>query len=226
MLTSLQRQLERIYEVEIPHCVEDFLVTDPRLLSELHGSDNSNGLANGLADRAEIDEQLLVVQDGDSVDIALYVDSEIVERLSRDDPRSRLHDGNLSDFCTAMEGVSHFLYLTWNAGHERGVSLMELEMQAEIDKYVSTAFLFGRQDSGRVPSNLYRWLFENPEFDPSLDRTSLERYRDANYYASKYCARLEERYLRRNGRNGMVNDLRRLYRLTNHAKISCAVADR
>lgn len=217
MLTSLQRQLERIYEIEIPHSVEDFLITDPRLLNDLQGDEET--------DQSEVEEQLLVVQDGDSVDIALYVDSEIVNRLAQDDPRSRLHAGNLSDYCTAMEGVSHFLYLTWNAGYERGVSLMELEMQAEIDKYVSTAFLFGKQGGGRIPSDLYRWLFEKPVFDSSLNRTSLERYRDASYYASRYCARLEKRYLKRNGQSGMVNDLRRLYRLTNHAKISCAVAE-
>jgi len=96
-------------------------------------------------------------------------------------------------------------------------------MQAEIDKYVTTAFLFGQQGSGRVPSSLHRWLFEDPEFDSSLDRVSMECYRDANYYAGKYCARLEKRYLRRNGQTGMFNDLRRLYRLTNHAKINCAV---
>lgn len=215
MLTSLQRQLERIYEIEIPHSVEDFLITDPRLLNDLQGDEET--------DQSEVEEQLLVVQDGDSVDIALYVDSEIVNRLAQDDPRSRLHAGNLSDYCTAMEGVSHFLYLTWNAGYERGVSLMELEMQAEIDKYVSTAFLFGQQDSGRVPPSLHSWMFEQPEYDASLDRESLERYRDANYYAGRYCARLERRYLSRNGQAGMFNDLRRLYRLTNNAKRCCAV---
>jgi len=215
VLASLQRQLERIYDVEIPHSVNDFLITDSAVLSGIQGHEHT--------EPSEIEEQLLVVQDGDSVDIALYVDNEVVDRLAQDDPRSRLHAGNLADFCTAMEGVSHFLYLIWNAHHERGVSLMELEMQAEIDKYVSTAFLFGQQGSGRIPSSLHRWLFDSPVFDSSLDRTSLERYRDANYYASKYCARLEKRYLTRNGRAGMFNDLRRLYRLTNRAKISCTV---
>lgn len=218
MLASLQRQLERIYEIEIPHSVEDFLVTDPGFFRSVQG--------HGETVQSEVEEKLLVVQDGDSVDIALYVDNEVVNRLEQDDPLSCLHAGNLSDFCTALEGVSHFLYLIWNAGHERGVSLLELEMQAEIDKYVSTAFLFGKQASGRVPANLYRWLFDNPVFDASLDRPSLERYRDANYYASKYCARLEKRYLKGRGRSGLINDLRRLYRLTNHAKISCAVAER
>lgn len=220
MIASLQRQLERIYEVAIPHSVDDFLITDPELLKTLQGHDG--------CEQTEVEERLLVAQDGDSVDIALYLDNEVVKRLAEDDPNSHLHDGNLVDFCTAMEGVSHFLYLTWNAGHERGVSLMELEMQAEIDKYVSTAFLFGQQGSGRVPSSLYRWLFEKPVFDSSLDRAGLERYRDANYYASRYCARLEKRYLGRDGRDGragMFNDLRRLYRLTQRAKISCAVEE-
>ena len=215
MLAFLQRQLERIYEVEIPHSVNDFLITDSDLRNDLQGHEES--------DQSEIEEQLLVVQVGDCVDIALYVDIDVVNRLARDDPRSCLHAGNLVDFCTAMEGVSHFLYLIWNAHHERGVSLLELEMQAEIDKYVSTALLFGQQGSGRVPSSLHRWLFKSPVFHSSLDRTSLERYRDANYYASKYCARLEKRYLNRNGRAGILNDLRKLYRLTNHAKINCAI---
>jgi len=215
VLAQLQRQLERIYEIEIPHSVDDFLFTDPEVLKNLQGHDEF--------DESVVEERLLVVQDGDHVDVALYVDSEVVNRLTQDDPGSCLHDGNLADYCTAMEGVSHFLYLIWNAGYERGVSRMELEMQAEIDKYVSTAVLFGQQASGRVPSSLHRWLFENPEFDSSLDRVSMERYRDANYYASKYCARLEKRYLRRDGQVGLFNDLRRLYRLTNRAKISCAV---
>jgi hypothetical protein len=113
----------------------------------------------------------------------------------------------------------------WNARYERGVSLLELEMQAEIDKYVTMAYLFSRQGGGRIPSSLYRWLFEEPTFDSSLDRESLERYRDANYYAARYCARLEKRYLSPNGRTGMFNDLRRLYRLTHRAKIICAVED-
>ena len=215
MLAPLQRQLERIYEVEIPHSVDDFLLTDPEVLKSLQGHLES--------DESVVEERLLIVQDGDSMDVALYVDNDVVNRLARDDPGSCLHDGNLADYCTAMEGVSHFLYLIWNAGYERGVSRMELEMQAEIDKYVSTAFLFGQQGSGRVPSSLHRWLFEDPEFDSSLDRVSMECYRDANYYASKYCARLEKRYLRRDGQSGMFKDLRRLYRLTNHAKINCAV---
>lgn len=210
----MQRRLERIYEVEVAHNVDDFLITDAELVARIEEGTTSR----------TIDEKLLVVQEDDHLDVALYLDSELVDRLSDDDPNSRLHEGNLIDFLTALEGVSHFLYLTWNAEHRRSVSLLELEMQAEVDKYVSAAFLFGQQASGRVPGGLCRWLFEDPVFDASLDRSSLERYRDANYYARKYCARLEERYLRRSGNVGLMNDLRRFYRLTHHHKIGCIEA--
>ena len=215
MLAVLQRQLERIYEIEIPHRVDDFLVTDPQILRAVEGE--------GAPEESMVEERLLVVQEGENVDIALYLHNEVIERLSADDPIACLHDGNLADYCTVMEGISHFLYLLWNARHERGVSLLELEMQAEIDKYVSMALLFGHQASGRVPSSLHRWLFEKPKFDASLDRPSLERYRDANHYASIYCARIEKRYLNGASDVGLFNDLRRLYRLTHRAKISCAI---
>lgn len=210
MLSSLQRQLEAIYELQISHDVGDFLVTDADVARNLHGDEHDR----------EVDEKLLVRQDGDNVDIALYVDRAVVDRLTEDDPMLRLHEGNIADFCTALEGVSHFLYLTWNAAHARGVSLLELEMQAEVDKYVSTAFLFGQQASGRVPEDLHRWLFDDPVFDENLDRASLERYRDANNYASRFCARLEERYLRNYRRAEMINELRSFYRLTQREKIS------
>lgn len=211
MLSLLQRSLEQIYEIDVPHDVDDFLITDPAIARELEGDDEAR----------ETDEKLLVAQDGEFVDLALYVDDTVIERLRRDDPTACLHDGNIADFCTALEGVSHFVYLTWNASRERGVSLLELEMQAEVDKYVTMAFMIGEQASGQVPRALHRWLFDDPVFDTELDRESLERYRDANYYASRYCAMLERRYLRDARRAGLYNDLRRFYRLHQQGKISC-----
>ncbi len=51
---------------------------------------------------------------------------------------------------TALEGVSHFVYLAWNAGHDKPVSLLELEMQAEVDKYVGSYWLMRRQLPGSL----------------------------------------------------------------------------
>ena len=208
---SLQRQLERIYEVQVPHAVEDFLVTDPAWLNRIEDSPGAE----------HVQEKLLVRQDGDDVEVALFLHRELVERLHRDDPVEHLHRGNFADLCLALEGVSHFLYLTWNAGFDRAVSLLELEMQAEVDKYVTTAFLFGRQAEGRVPSSLYQWLFQEHSFDRHLDARASRRYRDASRYAGKFCSRIESRYLRAKRPGSLVNELRRFYRLPQREKISC-----
>lgn len=208
-LKPLQSQLQRIYELDVEHDVDDFLITDPEL---------ARALDTGTAMR-ETREKLLVRSSDDGVDIALYVDAQVVERLLADDPAETLHDGNLDDYWVALEGVSHFLYFIWNTHHRRTVSRLELEMQAEVDKYVAAAFLIGAQHAGRVPAELHRHLFDECSFDDTLDDNDLALYRSANHYAGRYCEQLAHTYLRSRRHGGMINELRRFYRLTQHDKI-------
>jgi hypothetical protein len=137
ILKQLQDFIGDIYDVSISHDVYDFLVTDRR---QLPAAARSSG---------PTDEELIIAQpeEGDTGEIAmsLYLDPELLERLDRADPMERLHDGNVADYWTALEGVSHFVYLAWNAGHDKPVSLLELEMQAEVDKYVGSYWLMRRQ---------------------------------------------------------------------------------
>lgn len=209
-LAKLQRQLERLYDVTVGHDVEDFLIHDPALAARLDA---------GPAART-VPEKLLVRETGDGVDVALYLEKDLLERLQRDDPTEHLHAGNLADFLTALEGVSHFLYLVWSARHERSVSLLELELQAEIDKFMLAAFLTARAAGGRVPAGLHRLLFDAPVFDPALTAELAERYRAANAYARRYCGWLQRRYLARRGDRELMSELRRFYRLGHHGKLA------
>jgi hypothetical protein len=207
-LQGLQRCLERIYEVDAGYDVEQFTITDGRL---------ARGLEGGAGGR-ETREKLLVHEGEDRLDISLYLDSGVMEVLRRDDPLSSLNDGNLAAFWTAIEGISHFLYLIWNARHGRGISLFELELQAEVDKFAAAVVLIGRQRGRRVPRGVYRRLFAAPAFDRALDAEELRRYRDANRYAALYCRRLQRDCLEAR-RFSMVRDLRRFYRLTHGHKL-------
>ncbi|MGH8496315.1 MAG: hypothetical protein ACREVN_09285 [Gammaproteobacteria bacterium] len=209
VLARLQRLLERIYEIEPAHEVTDFLITDAKLAQRLDSS---------VAARA-VREKLLVAENGDGLDLALYVDPRVLEELDADDPTEKLHDGNLANFWIALEGVSHFLYVARSAAHDRSVSLLELELQAEVDKYVATLFLLGRQVGAAVPATLHSWLFERPSFDASLDGEGLERYRRANRYAGRYCRHLNSRFLGVRRRSGLMAELRRFYRLPQHRKM-------
>jgi hypothetical protein len=214
ILKRLQDLIGDIYDVSISHDVYDFLVTDRARLPA------------AARHRGPTDEELIVAQpeEGVSGDIAmsLYLDPQLLERLDRADPMERLHDGNVADYWTALEGVSHFLYLAWNAGHDKPVSLLELEMQAEVDKYVGSYWLMRRQFPDRFPAELLRLLFERTRIDSRLAGGREDMYREASRYAQKFCRRLEQSLRDAQGRSQVevLAELRRFYRLTNARKLA------
>ena len=87
--------------------------------------------------------------------------------------------------------MSHFLYFAWNAGHDQGVTLLELELQAEIDKYVASYLLLKRQFPDRFPAELLRLLFERTRIDPELANGREALYRAASRHAEKFCRHLD-----------------------------------
>jgi hypothetical protein len=214
LLSRLQTLIGGIYDVSIAHDVYDFLVTDRRQLPQ--------AARGGTAE-----EELLVAQPADGSDelaLSLYLDPALLGRLAREDPLVRLHAGNVADWWTALEGVSHFLYLAWNAGHDRPVSLLELEMQAEVDKYVASYWLLRQQFPQHFPAELRRTLFARTRVAPDVAAERASLYREASRYAEKFCRRLEQTLARsaagrtrRSGDGAVLAELRRFYRLT-HAR--------
>jgi hypothetical protein len=214
LLSRLQAMIGGIYDVSVAHDVYDFLVTD-------------RGRLPHAARGGSAEEELIIAQPADGRDelaVSLYLDPALLERLAREDPLVRLHAGNVADWWTALEGVSHFLYLTWNAGHDKPVSLLELEMQAEVDKYVASYWLLRRQFPGHFPAELHRTLFARTRLDPRLDAARAGLYREASRYAERFCGRLEHTLARARGGGTPGSDaevlaeLRRFYRLTNARK--------
>ena len=209
ILRQLQDLIGGIYDVNVTHDVYDFLVTDRDHLP--HD-----------ARRDTTDEQLILSEQSDAVGVSLYLDPALLERLSLADPMVRLNAGNVADYWTALEGVSHFLYFAWNAGHDRPVSLLELELQAEIDKYVACYLLLKRQFPERFPAELLRLLFERTRVDPNLTEGQQALYRAASRHAEKFCRRLDRslRGSRREFEHEVLAELRRVYRLGDARKVA------
>jgi hypothetical protein len=211
LLRELQGMLAGLYDAPADHDVHDFLITDPGHAAALQGASGA----------PPTDEQLLVVDDGDGLEVSLYVDRAVLDRLVERCPLRRLADDNLGDYCTALEGVSHSRYLVWSAARARHVSLLELELQAEVDKYASALRLLLAQRAGRFPGDLFERLFDRAAFLPGLTAVERARYEEAHRCAARFCRRLEERFLRRRRARpeAMVAELRAFYRLGRHAKL-------
>jgi hypothetical protein len=215
VLRGLQNLLGRLYDVNLPYDVYDFLVTDRRAIGE-----STN-------ERRALDEELLLAETADGAGVALYLDPEILSRLEAADPHNALTENNLADYCTALEGVSHFVYSTWGLERDLPVSLLELETQAEVDKYAITVFLLARQQGGEsYPAQVHARLFDRVNFDARLEPEQYERYRTAHRCAAHYCRRLERRFVNRGMLKieAMVRELRSFYRLRHAAKLRHALA--
>ncbi len=207
-LERLETLLTGIYDLDTGCRVEDFLVTDRQALP-------------GECREAAGDEQLFVSAVDDELCMSLYLDPAVLERLERHDPSDGLDADNLADCWTALEGVSHFLCVAHNAGHDRPVSRLALEMQAEIDKYVASFALLRRHEPHRFPAELHTLLFRRAQVDPRLAAGHEPLYRRASRQAARFCARLEPRLraLCRREDGAWLADLRRFYRLSDFGKL-------
>lgn len=202
-LSCLQTCLQSVYELDIEHNIDDYLTTS-RSLAGGFGNDRSSIHAR---------EKLFVHEDEHGLNLSLYIDEGVLNCFNSGDPFAQLDESNIEEFCLVLEGASHFTYLVWNATHDRPVTLLELELQAEVDKYITLMHCIEQQENLAEYRQLIRLLFEANSYHPDLDQEELKRYRAATAYAHKYCLQLETRFGGLRDRNGLLAELRRFYRL-------------
>ncbi len=209
VLSRMQSLLTQLYDAPVAHDVADYVLSDRRRVAHLTGEECTT------------DEQVLLVEDQGEVRVGVFIDPAVLDRLEHRDPWDALEDGNLQDYCTALEGVSHFHYLMWNLERNRGVSLLELELQADVDKYASAVKLMTEQGAGTFPLSLHFRLFGRVGYLPQLSSEARGRYEEANRYAARFCRSLEERFLRqrRSRPEEWVAELRRFFRRGHQAKL-------
>jgi len=208
MLARLQQQLRDIYQTDPGYDVRDFLITDARVAKAIGGGESLS--ISG--------ETLLLSEDEDGLALSLYLDAEILGRLDLCDPAASLQGDMLDDLCKVIEGLSHFDYIAWRAHRDQSLSLLELELQAEIDKFVSTMHLARDGQDREMMNLLHGQLFDDVRYHDHLTREELERYRAASEYAARFCQGLRQRML--NNGDGSLSELRRFYRMPLTDKIS------
>jgi len=191
LFDTLQRTLETIYRIDGPEAASGYRI----------GREHVEAYFPGASSRMR--EVLVVANDGEYTDVGLYLADEVLHAAERF--ADRPCDTTLDAFCVAVEGVSHFVYFTYcGARQARPVSQIELELQAEVDKYLLLRLLSPRED-------LVSRLFVDIRFAAGLAPEEAARYRVANNEASHYARKLERRFLRGEGERALV-DARALYR--------------
>jgi hypothetical protein len=184
-LRRIQRELERFYGLERAPNVTRFV---------REGDQGSR-------------EVVLLRESADELEIALVLPPES-RRVSE--------GGALNDvWLQVAEGVSHFIYLAERARVHLPVTQLELELQAEVDKFV---LLLGLStDSAR---RLLDRMFDSPHFLDPEDSEAGERYRLAHHLAARFVSRV----FVANDRARARERLRSFYRAGQAEKIRLASA--
>ncbi|MFO0599070.1 MAG: hypothetical protein U0228_27420 [Myxococcaceae bacterium] len=199
MLDAIQEHLEHIYGIRCEYRASDFLV-DAEAARQLGGSGRAR-------------EELLVSEGDEGLELALYVDPSLLQKVTS------ARSPDLGDFCEVAEGVSHFVYVAQAAGQERHVSLLELEAQAEVDKFALCTLSGWGGSVGSWARSLVSRLFEQVELRGTLSAAERWRYSEANRLAKRYCERLMP-MVRGVKLESLLSELRHAYRLGAEAKLA------
>lgn len=136
-------------------------------------------------------------------------------------PRLDGGDADLDPICQIIEGVSHFVYLADRASRERETTQLELEVQAEVDKYVVLAASLADFDE-RASRRLRERLYDAVTFVHPRGTEEGDRYRVANDCARRFTRRLERDLVARSRFSELRDELRRFFHMSQADKLRAA----
>ena len=206
MLNSIFRHIDRVYGLELEVDIEDFLIS----------SDTCARLGQDAARAA------VLVREGQSheeLELGVYLGEEALDQLTEIDLTTSLCPASFELLVTAIEEVSHFAYLHYSALRERRVTQLELELQAEVDKFIITWMILLASRNDGEPRNLLDRLFGDFEIRRELEPMTRERYQAATSLAARYCTHVVQAALSRDRLSALLPELRSFYRLTQRGKI-------
>ena len=202
LLDDVQRRIEAVYGLAPQEPVAEYVI--PHEEAAAYPGDGS---------------RTLVHQEGDELRVAVVFEESVTRRLRDADPRVRLDGGNLGPFATLTEEVSHFVYLMFCAQAERRITQLELELQGEVDKYLTALAFLSLQSEGAASSTLREALFRRYRLAEHVTPERAERYHAASRLADRYCGWLERHYVRSGRSVELTREARRFYRLGQGEKL-------
>ena len=211
LVEKVQTQLECIYGIGLVERAHEFLIN----LGDVRNYVSMNPAM-------KLPKELLLVRkpEDDTVEVALYLADELMTNLDVHDPFESITQKNLNDFCILIEGVSHFVYYLWKARQNLAITQLELELQAEIDKFLMLYFYLRSDKNPAVADTLFDALFEDFKLFDELSDEAKERYLTASHLASRYCYQIKNRVQQSPGdMQNIVSEIRQFYSLAQEEKI-------
>jgi hypothetical protein len=183
----------------------------------------------GIDDAPAVDHFIRPCEGGVEREVLLLRESENDLEMAVFLPQSAFDERKqlgFDELCQVIEGVSHFVFLVERSRRELPLTQLELELQAEVDKYV--VFVHAPNDSRKFEphraARVRARLFDAVSYLDPPGTEKGDRYRLANDLAARFSEMLDERFARRGRFEQLVHALRRFYGAGQDEKINLARA--
>ena len=213
LIKELQKKIEKTYALDTGITnIEQYIIGD-KGYEEFYAKEEIRTVVN-----SHSGARVLLRDAGDTLKVSIYYPEALIRELEDNDPRLGIHDENIDLCASFVEELDHFLFIAQNYKSNRPFSLLELELQANVTKYLVLKYFIALQSRSLKLSKFDReyirhHLFYKRQFDVE-DTTERKRYEDAGKFGMMYTEQIdllshEER----------LRDLRRFSRMTCPSKI-------
>ncbi len=183
----------------------DLIKSDYNILSEVSSGENA---------------KVIIFEDGDDFLLGLYFSENFRRNFESDNPRKKgISGSNIYNFSVLTEEIDHLLMCSYKALNDKPVSLLELELQANISKYliINTFLAFQQRTYPKVKDETkqaVKGLVFSTAFIEKKESIN-SRYKDAALYSREFIEdfeKIESRYDR-------ITRLRKFYRYSPGKKL-------
>lgn len=158
-------------------------------------------------------EMLLVREGEEDLELRLVLPKRLAE--------ARWETLSLDERCQVVEGASHFLMVCDRARAERPTTQLELELQAEVDKWVVLS------NGGRLQFEAdleLRDALYDAEYLHAENSVEGERYRLANALAARFVHKLSHGFARKGRHHLLRAELSKFFRMPQAEKLRTVAA--
>jgi len=165
-VTRIQKQIEGINGQENPHSSENFVMPTTH------------------------QNALVVNQTQDGSDVAICLQKEILEEFSGRVYPQDFQMLELPRLSVLVEEVSHFNYFCEMSRVKREISPLDLEIQAEVDKFSFALSCLHQQQEEALADSVFDVIFDQLRMGEWVSSEDEETYRDAHQIARGFCRRV------------------------------------
>jgi len=213
LIKELQKKIEKTYALDTGITnIEQYIIGD-KGYEEFYAKEEIRTVVN-----SHSGARVLLRDAGDTLKVSIYYPDSLIRELEDNDPRLGIHDENIDLCASFIEELDHFLFIAQNYKSNRPFSLLELELQANVTKYLVLKYFIALQSRSLKLSKFDReyirhHLFYKRKFDIE-DTLERKRYEDAGKFGMMYTEQID-----RLSHEERLRDLRRFSRMTCPSKI-------